>query len=107
LIATFGGWPTITKSIQMATEADTCPKFVVPKLQAAERMWTHAGNKMDRINKMNRITANQSGEKSNPVNPAHPVNGFALNEIAGKFCSAMPSINPSRRCLRLRSNPHR
>jgi hypothetical protein len=57
-----------------------------------------AGNKTDRINKMNRITANQGGGKPHSVNP---VDGFALNEIAGKFASAMPSINPSHRCMRL------
>jgi hypothetical protein len=38
LIATFSGWPTIVKSTQMATEADTGRKFVVPKLQATERV---------------------------------------------------------------------
>jgi hypothetical protein len=49
---------------------------------------TDAGNKTDRINKMNRIMTNQSLGKTHPINPVHPVNGFALNEIIGKFGGA-------------------
>lgn len=39
---------------------------------------------------MNRIRENQSGGKPHPVNPVHPINGLALNEIIGKFGGADP-----------------
>ena len=37
---------------------------------------------------MNRIMTNQSWWEIHPVNPAHPVEGFGVNEIIGKFGGA-------------------
>jgi hypothetical protein len=48
-----------------------------------------ARNRTDRINKIDRIKHNAPAPmKTHPVNPVHPVNGFGVNEIIGKFSSA-------------------